>query len=160
MTRWESSTIIRKSISNFMYIQRRQTLINAVRPLARDESAVFLYTYLRSTTFCYVCLHWTKQLRPALYLPVAATTSGGWLQPFAVPAAHTPCERPAWPPHKAAAGYHPSGRSSSTARLWSLSLAVRPPSVQFWPFALVTPSALLFHPSLPLPRPLCRHLPQ
>ena len=25
-----------------MYIQRRQTLINAVRPLARDESAVFL----------------------------------------------------------------------------------------------------------------------
>ena len=35
------------------------------------------------------------QLRPSLYLPVAAATSGGRLQPFAVPAAYTPCERPA-----------------------------------------------------------------
>ena len=34
-----------------MYIQRRQTLINAVRLLARDESAVFLYTYLWSIEF-------------------------------------------------------------------------------------------------------------
>ena len=32
---------IRHICSN-KYIQRRQTLINAVRPLARDESAVFL----------------------------------------------------------------------------------------------------------------------
>ena len=32
---------IRHICSN-MYIQRRQTLINAVKPLARDESAVFL----------------------------------------------------------------------------------------------------------------------
>ena len=35
----------------------------------------FFYTYLRSTTFCNVCSPWTKQRRPTLYLPVAATTS-------------------------------------------------------------------------------------
>ena len=38
-----------------MYIQRRQTLVNAVRLLTRDEPAVFFYTYLRSTSFCHVC---------------------------------------------------------------------------------------------------------
>ena len=35
----------------------------------------FFYTYLRSTSFCHVCSPWTKQRRPSLYLPVAATTS-------------------------------------------------------------------------------------
>ena len=55
----------------------------------------FFCTYLRSTLSIIVRSPWTKQLLPSLYLPVAATTSGGWLQPFAVPAAHTPCERPA-----------------------------------------------------------------
>ena len=90
-----------------MYIQRRQTLINAVRPLARDESAVFLlylptvYLFLQRLfalrrkrqsmiklpcNKCNGCVssssHRLKsagalimQLRPALYLPVAATTS-------------------------------------------------------------------------------------
>ena len=49
-----------------MYIQRRQTLINAVRLLTRDEPAVFFCTYLRSTSFCHVCSPLSKQLRPAL----------------------------------------------------------------------------------------------
>ena len=58
----------------------------------------FFVIYLRSTSFWSRLFALTTQLRPSLYLPVAATTSGGWLQPFAVPAASTPCERPASPP--------------------------------------------------------------
>ena len=60
-----------------MYIQRRQTLINAVRPLARDESAVFLLYLPTVYHFLSRLFALTKQLRPSLYLPVAATTSGG-----------------------------------------------------------------------------------
>ncbi len=45
--------------------------------LTRNEPAVLFYTYLRSTTFYNRLFALTKQLRPALYLPVAATTSGG-----------------------------------------------------------------------------------
>jgi len=37
----------------------------------------FFNIYLRSTTFCKRLFARTKQLRPSLYLPVAATTSGG-----------------------------------------------------------------------------------
>ena len=48
-----------------------------MRLLTRDEPAVFFVIYLRSASFCYVCSPWSKQLRPSLYLPVAATTSGG-----------------------------------------------------------------------------------
>ena len=59
---------------------------NFMRLLTRDEPAVFFCTYLRSTDFLLRLCALTKQLRPALYLPVAATTSGGQLQPFAVPA--------------------------------------------------------------------------
>ena len=69
-----------------MYIQRRQTLINAVRPLARDESAVFLLYLPTVYLFLSRLFALTKQLRPLLYLPVASITSGGCLQPFAVPA--------------------------------------------------------------------------
>lgn len=48
-----------------------------MRLLTRDEPAVFFYLYLRSTDFLLCLFALTKQLRPALYLPVAATTSGG-----------------------------------------------------------------------------------
>jgi len=58
-----------------MYIQRRQTLINAVRPLARDESAVFLLYLPSVCLFLLRLFALTMQLRPTLYLPVAATTS-------------------------------------------------------------------------------------
>ena len=61
----------------------------------KDTGGFFFYTYLRSADFLPRLFALTKQLRLALYLPVAATTSGGRLQPFAVPAAYTPCERPA-----------------------------------------------------------------
>ena len=50
---------------------------NFMRPLARDESAVFFYTYLRSTELLSRLFALTKQLRTSLYLPVAAITSGG-----------------------------------------------------------------------------------
>ena len=53
----------------------------------------------------------TKQLRTSLYLPVAAITSGGRLQPFAVPAAHTPCER------RALQGFTSSAFVSNTVAL-------------------------------------------
>ena len=43
----------------------------------RHWPAVFLYTYLRSPIFLSRLFALTKQLRSALYLPVAATTSGG-----------------------------------------------------------------------------------
>ena len=46
-----------------------------MRLLTRDEPAVFFYLYLRSTDFLLRLCVLTKQLRPALYLPVAATTS-------------------------------------------------------------------------------------
>lgn len=36
--------------------------------LTRDEPAVFIYTYLRSTTFYNRLFALTKQLRPTLYL--------------------------------------------------------------------------------------------
>ena len=52
-------------------------ICNFMRPLTVTGQRIFFYTYLRSTTFRYVCSPWTKQLRPSLYLPVAATTSGG-----------------------------------------------------------------------------------
>ena len=52
----------------------------------KDTGGFFFYTYLRSADFLSRLFALTMQLRPALYLPVAATTSGGGLQPFAVPA--------------------------------------------------------------------------
>ena len=67
---------IRHICSN-KYIQRRQTLINAVRPPARDESAVFLLYLPTDYHFLLRLFALTKQLRPTLYLPVAAITSGG-----------------------------------------------------------------------------------
>ena len=48
---------------------------NFMRLLTRDEPAVFICTYLRSTDFLLRLCALTKQLRPALYLPVAAITS-------------------------------------------------------------------------------------
>ena len=50
---------------------------NFMRLLTRDEPAVFFCTYLQSTDFLQRLFALTKQLRPSLYLPVAATTSGG-----------------------------------------------------------------------------------
>ena len=46
-----------------------------MRPLARDESAVFLLYLPTVYHFLLRLFALTKQLRPALYLPVAATTS-------------------------------------------------------------------------------------
>ena len=60
---------------NYVYIQRRQTLINAVRPPARDESAVFLLYLPTVYHFLQRLFALTKHLRPSLYLPVAPTTS-------------------------------------------------------------------------------------
>ena len=57
-----------------------------MRPLSRDESAVFLLYLPTVYHFLLRLFALTKQLRPSLYLPVAAATSGGRLQPFAVPA--------------------------------------------------------------------------
>ena len=57
-----------------------------MRPLARVGSAVFLLYLPTVYLFLSRLFALTKQLRPALYLPVAAFTSGGRLQPFAVPA--------------------------------------------------------------------------
>ena len=50
---------------------------NFMRLLTRDEPAVFFCTYLQSTDFLQRLFALTKQLRPSLYLPVGATTSGG-----------------------------------------------------------------------------------
>jgi hypothetical protein len=49
-----------------MYIQRRQTLINAVRPLAHNKPAVFFYTYLRSSVFQSRSFALAKQLRTSI----------------------------------------------------------------------------------------------
>jgi len=48
-----------------------------MRPLARDESAVFLLYLPTVYHFLSRLFALTKQLRTSLYLPVAATTSGG-----------------------------------------------------------------------------------
>ena len=48
---------------------------NFMRPLARDESAVFLLYLPTVYHFLQRLFALTKQLRPTLYLPVAATTS-------------------------------------------------------------------------------------
>ena len=48
-----------------------------MRPLARDESAVSLLYLPMVYHFLQRLFAQTKQLRPALYLPVAASTSGG-----------------------------------------------------------------------------------
>ncbi len=48
-----------------------------MRPPARDESAVFLLYLPTVYHFLQRLFAQTKQLRSALYLPVAAITSGG-----------------------------------------------------------------------------------
>jgi hypothetical protein len=48
-----------------------------MRPPARDESAVFLLYLPTVYLFLSRLFALTEQLRPSLYLPVAATTSGG-----------------------------------------------------------------------------------
>ena len=68
---------IRHICSN-KYIQRRQTLINALRPLARDESAVFLLYLPTVYLFLSRLFALTKQLRPSLYLPVDDYSPGAF----------------------------------------------------------------------------------
>ena len=72
-----SQTYLRLLLSKFVDdIGGYFFVLHRFGPLARDESAVFLLYLPTVYLFLSRLFALTKQLRPTLYLPVAATTSG------------------------------------------------------------------------------------